>query len=285
MRTAVAAGVDVLELDVHRSADGVLVCCHDSRVDRTTNGTGRIADLTFAELERLDAAWWFVPGREVDHDAPARAYPARGRARLDPDYRIPSLEAVLAAFPDVPLNLDVKETAPDVPPYEEALVDLLSRAGRHGDVLVGSFHEDAMTRLREIDPTCPTVATPAETVRLWQAAHLSQAPVSSSGRPDGEGAPPGETLPGETYQTSLRAHVVAVQIPLRWGGLDLVTPESLRAAHDARVAVHVWTVNDRETATNLVRLGVDGIMSDRPRMLLEVLIATRRRDGFPGRAA
>lgn len=279
MRTAVAAGVDVLELDVHRSADGVLVCCHDSRVDRTTNGTGRIADLTFAELERLDAAWWFVPGREVDHDAPARAYPARGRARLDPDYRIPSLEAVLAAFPDVPLNLDVKETAPDVPPYEEALIDLLARAGRRGDVLVGSFHEDAMTRLREIDPTCPTVATPAETVRLWQAA------VSPPGRPDGEGAPPGEASPEEAWRASVHAHVVAAQIPLRWGGLDLVTAESLRSAHDAGVAVHVWTVNDRETATDLVHLGVDGIMSDRPRMLLEVLVSTRRRDGFPGRAA
>lgn len=272
MRTAVAAGVDVLELDVHRSADGVLVCCHDSRVDRTTNGSGRIAELTFAELERLDAAWWFVPGQEVDHDAPARAYLARGRARLDPDYRIPSLEAVLSAFPDVPVNLDVKETAPDVPPYEEDLVGLLARFGRRGDVLVGSFHEDAVTRLRKIDPACPTVATPAETVRLWQTA------MAASGRPGG-GAP---SL-GETGEASVAGAAVAVQVPLRWGGVDLVTAEVVRAVHDAGFALHVWTVNERETAADLVRLGVDGIMSDRPRMLLEVLVASRRRAGFSGR--
>ena len=65
MRQAVANGADALELDVHMSRDGVLMVCHDATVNRTTDGSGAIADLTFDELRRLDNAYWWTPGTVV----------------------------------------------------------------------------------------------------------------------------------------------------------------------------------------------------------------------------
>ncbi|MBW3614956.1 MAG: glycerophosphodiester phosphodiesterase, partial [Actinobacteria bacterium] len=69
MRKAVDAGADALELDVHMSADDVLVVCHDATVERTTDGRGAIAELTLSDLKALDNAYWWVPGSVIDHGA------------------------------------------------------------------------------------------------------------------------------------------------------------------------------------------------------------------------
>src|SRR5271170_5274630 len=83
IETALSAGADAIELDVHASADGVLVVCHDPTLDRTSNGSGRIADHSWAELERLDNAYWFVPGEDAVGGHPDGDYPLRGRAPCD----------------------------------------------------------------------------------------------------------------------------------------------------------------------------------------------------------
>jgi glycerophosphoryl diester phosphodiesterase len=77
-RQALAAGADVLELDVHPSVDGTLVVLHDDTVDRTTNGRGHVTDLTVVQLQRLDAAFNFVPGRDAVTGLPAPLSLARG---------------------------------------------------------------------------------------------------------------------------------------------------------------------------------------------------------------
>ena len=78
LKTAIRKGADMLEVDVHATADGELVLLHDTTVDRTTEGTGNVEDLTLAEVQALDAAYWFVPGRNAVHDAPAADYALRG---------------------------------------------------------------------------------------------------------------------------------------------------------------------------------------------------------------
>lgn len=76
MAAALAAGSHGIELDVHRTKDGRLMVLHDATLERTTNGHGKVADHTLEELQRLDAAYWWVPGTVDDHDpsTPADRY-------------------------------------------------------------------------------------------------------------------------------------------------------------------------------------------------------------------
>ena len=102
MKAALAANPQVaIELDVRRSRDGHLVVIHDATVDRTTDGTGAVADLTLAELQRLDAGHCATPGRDGERPRPPRAasdsadrFPFRGQG-----HRIPTLAEVFAALP------------------------------------------------------------------------------------------------------------------------------------------------------------------------------------------
>ncbi|NND66765.1 MAG: hypothetical protein HKN19_04175, partial [Halioglobus sp.] len=77
---AARAGADVLEMDVYQTQDNELVIIHDDTVDRTTNGTGRVTDLTLAELRALDAAFWYIPGEGVRRDRAGEDYTFRGIA-------------------------------------------------------------------------------------------------------------------------------------------------------------------------------------------------------------
>ena len=112
-------------------SDGELVVCHDATVDRTTPATGNIASFTLAELRQLDFSYWFIPGADVTPDRPEGEYPYRGRAPDDPQFGIATLREVLEQFPGVVLNLDIKQTAPMVTPYEESLARLLARVRAH----------------------------------------------------------------------------------------------------------------------------------------------------------
>lgn len=242
---ALSAGASAIELDVHATADGELVVCHDATVDRTTDGTGAIADRTLADLRRLDNAHWWVPGYQTDPGRPPAEYPLRGRAPGEPDLGIATLREVLERFPDVILNLDIKQTAPAVPPYEAALAALLRSFGRRDDVIVASFDDRATDAFSAVAPEIPTSAGTLSTATFWRAVAA------------------GETPPPLRH--------VALQIPARQGDLIVTTPELVEAAHRAGVAVHVWTIDDRPEMEALLDMGVDGIISDMPSVLVDVL--------------
>ena len=245
IRRALAAGATAIELDVHATADGELVVCHDATVDRTTDGTGRIADLTLAQLKELDNAYWFVPGADVSPGRPAGDYPFRGRAATDPEFRIATLREVLEEFPGVVLNLDIKQTAPVVPPYEAALARLLAEYGRRDDVIVASFLDQATDSFAALAPGVATSAGTLATATFWQALHG------------------GAELPA--------VPAVAFQVPESQGDLVVVDEAFVEAAHRQGVAVHVWTVNDEPSVLRLLDLGVDGIISDLPTMVSATL--------------
>ena len=247
LQRAVAVGADALELDVHRSLDGHLVVCHDPTVDRTTNGSGRICDLTLEQLQQLDNAHWWRPGEVVDHAAVAADLPLRGRAPAERHLGIATLAEVLEAFPDVLLNLDIKQTAPEVEPYEAQLAAQLVAAGRSDDVIVASFSDAALDGFRAEGSEIGTSCGPRDVVAMAQAL--------------GAGVP----LPDQ-----VRVHA-AVQVPPRFGGVDVVTAAAVHAAHEAGMAVHVWTIDDEAEMRRLVELGVDGVMSDRPSVLVALL--------------
>ncbi len=245
MRHAVRSGATAIELDVHASADGELVVCHDTTVDRTTNGVGKIADLTLAELQALDNAYWFIPGADVTPGLDDDRYPFRGRAPSDPEFGVTTLRKVLEEFPDTVLNLDTKQSAPEVVPYEEKIFDILTEFGRKDDVIVASFLDRALDAFSALSKDIPVSAGMTETVNFFQAVQNREEPPEIRG--------------------------VAFQVPERQGDLVVVDERFVHEAHRRGIAVHVWTVNDADAMERLIGVGVDGVISDVPTTLSAVL--------------
>lgn len=227
---AVELGVDVLEMDMHSTADGILVLSHDDTVDRLTDGTGLIKEMTGDELQKLDAGYrWTEDGM---------TFPYRGQG-----ITIPSLEDVFAAFPGIPMVIEIKQQEP---PIVEPFCRLIEEYGREDDIIVASFHPDTMRAFRA---TCPRVATAGTEQEIRPFYVLNRLGLSSLYTPPAE----------------------AFQVPEYSGNLHVVTAGFVRGAHARNVEVHVWTVNETADMERLLALGVDGIMTDRPDRLLTLL--------------
>jgi glycerophosphoryl diester phosphodiesterase len=258
LKTAKEKGADVLEIDVHATADRELVVLHDTTVDRTTNGTGRVDAMTLEQIQQFDAAHWFVPGCGTCHGKDESAYALRGYATGErklngrmkdfarSDLTVPTLREVLETFPDELINIEIKRTAPQTAPYEKELAALLAQFGRTDDTIVVSFLDHAIEAFKLHAPEVDTATATAETAAFWASA---------------QGPLPG--APNPRYQ--------ALQVPVQLNGITVVTPEFVAKAHANGLAVHVWTINDRAEMEALIEMGVDGIMTDRPTLLEEVL--------------
>jgi glycerophosphoryl diester phosphodiesterase len=241
---ALDVGASAIELDVHATIDRRLVVCHDATVDRTTNQHGEIARLTLAELSEMDNAYWWIDGDIVSPGRAPGEYLLRGRAPSDGRYGVATLEEVATAFPGVLLNLDLKRTSPEVEPYESLLFEELRRLEITESVIVASFHDEAIQHFRAVAPAVATSAATNETAAFYFSL-LEGTPV----------VPP----------------VSSFQVPATFGDVDVVTEAFVEAAHEAGVAVHVWTINDVDEMTRLVEMGVDGLISDRPTPLAALL--------------
>ena len=257
-KTAKEKGSDVLELDVHATADGELVVIHDATVDRTTNGEGRVDEMTVEEIKKLDAAHWFVPGCGTCAEKSESLYSYRGYAtgersiprdlrRFEPnDFKIPTLREVLETFPKDLINIEIKATAPETTPYEEKLAALLKEFGRTDDTIVVSFLDHAVEMFKTFAPEVHTATGTGETGLFWAS---TQGPLPGT--------------PSVRHQ--------ALQVPIVFNGVTVVTEEFVTEAHANGLAVHVWTINDPEEMHSLIEMGVDGIMTDRPAVLEKIL--------------
>lgn len=264
------AGADVLEMDVYQTRDNELVILHDLDVDRTTNGSGNVVDLTLAELRQLDAAYWFVPGVGTPHDRPAEDYVYRGIATGDKapppgysasDFRIPTLEEALQRYPHELINVELKPDLDGRGNYEQQMADLLQRYGRRDDLIAASFVDEAANNFKAVAPCVHT------SIPLDQGSILV---LASQG--DGTIPPVPEhvafQVPPDTSQIN------PAQLPPGFF-LEVVTEDFVKDAHDADLAVQVWTINTCEDMLHMMELGVDAIMTDRP-LLLESLLNTPR---------
>jgi glycerophosphoryl diester phosphodiesterase len=215
------------ETDLHLTADEVLVCFHDPTVERTTNASGRVGDLSLAELQALDAGY--------RHDT------AEGFTFRDSGVTIPTLEWLLTTFPDTSVVVDMKSDGLAGP-----LAALIDDLGAHERVIVGSFSDARLVEFREItDGRVPTSVGPTD-ARLWVLASRV-----------GRGA---------------RAGASALQLPTHMRGIRVVDEKLVSAAHVAGLQVHAWTVNTIPEMTRLLDIGVDGLITDRPDLLRDLLI-------------
>jgi len=230
-RNAHALGVDVLEMDLRQTADAQIVVLHDETVDRTTDGVGPVAALTFAELQRLDAGYrWTADG--------GGTFPFRGRGA-----GVPALREVFAALPDARMNLEIKGRGPAM---AAPLCALIRAHGMATRVAVAAFDQDAMDAFRAACPQVATAATRDEAVRF---ARLSAAFL------------------GALFAS--RAQVL--QIPERMGQYQVLTPRFASDSRRLNLKLEIWTVNEPEDMKRLLALPVDGIVTDYPDRLLAIL--------------
>lgn len=233
---AAAMGVDVLEMDVHSTADDVLVLIHDDTVDRTTDGTGKVNALTFAELQQFDAGHYWT-------DDGGATYPYRGQG-----ITIPAFEDVLQAHGELPMVIEIKQSEPSI---VEPFCTMLKEYDMTEKVLIASFHHDTLVEFREACPGVATSMSQKEITPLWVLSLLGLEEWYS---------PAGQ----------------AVQVPLTFnlpvlGEVDVVTERFINNAHKRNIHVDVWTIDDPAEMERLIGMGVDGIITDRPDLMLEVL--------------
>lgn len=233
------AGASILESDVHLSRDGIPVLIHDDHVDRVTDGSGAVAELSLAELQALDAGYRFSPDGGTTH-------PFRGRG-----IRIPTFEEALASHPGVRFNIEIKA---DGPGSLESTVDVVVRQGREELTLLTVAEEPQMQRLRQ--------HLGRRGLRLAQGACTADvvAVIRSS---EAGGAP--------------QTPAMALQIPAEFAGRPLVTRELIEHAHRHGIQIHVWTINETDEMNALLDLGVDGLVTDYPGRLAACLEERRLR--------
>ena len=235
-RLAARSGAGGLELDVHMTSDGRIVVIHDDSVDRTTEGTGLVRRMTLHELQSLDAGYRFIPDGGT-------TYPYRDRG-----VRVPELGEVLRAFPGHKVNIDIKEEQPGV---EAALLKTVKDADARDRVLVVSEIPAVVERVRELSGN--SISTGASRQEIRDFYRLSRLRLEFLVRPPYD----------------------ALQVPVEYGGREVVTPRFLKAAHDRGVRVDVWTIDEPDEMCRLLDLGADVIMTNRPE-LLEVVLGERR---------
>lgn len=203
-RKALEQRADALELDVRLTKDGIPVVIHDPTVERTTDGTGMVGDMTLAAISELNAGC--------------------GES-------IPTLAEVLEEIQGTPIMVEIKETWAG-----QAVVAAIRAAGAGDRVLVGSFESAPLRAVRAAG--LRTMASRPETGRFWLATRLGWAP------------------PGDRYQ--------AFSLPEYRGRIRVVDSRFVRLARQKGRPVHVWTVDDVETARRLRSLGVAGILTNYP---------------------
>jgi len=218
-RAAVDLGYRYLEADVHTTADGVLLLFHDETLDRVTDGSGRISELSAETV---------------------------AQARIAGVEPIPLLAELVAEFPEVRLNLDVKDWN-----SVATLAAAIEQFGLHDRVLIASFSDRrrraVLRRLSRPAASSAGMASNALFVLL------------------------GPLLPSAMLRRVALRDVHALQVPVRYGAVPVVTAGFVRRAHRHGLHVHVWTINEPAEMHRLLDLGVDGIVTDRADLLKMVL--------------
>jgi glycerophosphoryl diester phosphodiesterase len=249
---AVGLGYRYLETDLQATADGVLVAFHDKTLTRVCGQDGQVRRLSRAELSA---------------------------ARIDGTEPIPVLEDLLAAWPDVRFNLDVKDVRAIGP-----LPEVLRRTNAWDRVCVVSFSASRLRATRRAlgRPVCMAASLlgtaavrfggPRGRRNRTGPGRQGQGPVTKERGLEPSGgfrvAPPGQQGQWPLTEWLTRSGVRCVQVPV-----SMATPAFIGRSHALGLQVHAWTVNDQPSMQRLLDLGVDGIMTDETVALRELLTA------------
>jgi glycerophosphoryl diester phosphodiesterase len=221
-RLALDLGAHAIETDAHMTRDGRIVLSHDPTGDRLAGVRRAIRDCTLEEIRSWDVGRRFFGTDGV-------------RVLWDRPFRVPTLDEVLEAFPDVAFNVDAKQVEPDMVP---ALVRCIRAARAEDRVRIASFSAKNLERARAL-------GYPHTGLAAMELAPLMLAPLA----------------------IAKRMHVggEAAQVPRRAWGVRLASRWAIDRLHALGVRVDFWTVDDPDEARRLLAMGADGIMTDDPR--------------------
>ena len=224
--------VDRVEVDIRLTKDNVPVIFHDVALERVTNARGLVRTYTLEELKKVDAGFWFDPDEKGK-------FPFRKKGVM-----IPTLEELLNQFPDTSFCLEIKEKKPEtVPPIAE----VIGRAKGSGALIVGSFHVEMVRALRQATSSfAESFLAKDEVSRAQLAFRMGQKKFSTEG-------------------------ARFASLPTKEGKTRLDEPAWIEFLHQNGLKVFYWTINEKEEAEELIRRGADGIMSDYPERLNEIL--------------
>jgi len=212
---AYGLGFRYFETDVRATKDGIAIAYHDAHLDRLTGSPELIRRTTWQEVQQ---------------------YRIHGHAE------IMRLDDLVMSYPDVVLNVDVKEQASIAP-----FLEVLRRTGAGDRVVAASFSHRRLTAVRRaLGPRQATSLSPREIAAIRLAAD------------------------GRTPRF-LPRWAGCAQVPETFGGRRIVDAAFVGLCHDLGLQVHVWTIDDEATMRRLLALGVDGIMTDRPTVLRATL--------------
>ena len=171
-------------------------------------------------------------------------YPFRGKG-----FKIIPLELLFERFPGMRVNIDIKDRFSSAP---QVIHDLIVANNAEDRTLVGSFHHKQTVRFREISKrSIPTAATTRE-ISLFLIGALKKRGINFE----------------------------AIQAPMRHWFVKIITPRNITRAHDNNIAVHVWTINDVNTMKTLLNWNVDGIFTDFPETLINLMRDLGYRSSF-----
>ncbi len=233
---AASMGVDALEFDLHITKDGKLVAIHDPTVDRTTNRKGKVVNYTLDELEKMDAGYRF---QNLNGE-----YRYRGKGA-----QIPTVEEIFQAFPKMKMNIEIKDTNPPekIDEMVHKLWTLIQKYNKEDDVLMASFDQKTNEKMEKVSNGRLSISGGQQEATRYVILQKLKL--------------------GNLYSPGANA----LQLPIEDKGLNLATSSLIRQAHQLGMEVHYWTIDDRKTMERLLDMGADGIITNRPDILLDVM--------------
>jgi glycerophosphoryl diester phosphodiesterase len=235
-KDAANMGVDVLETDIHITKDGHLVTIHDASVDRTTNGKGKVEDFTLEEIQELDAGYHFK-SLEGDHN-----YRGKG-------VYIPTVEEMFQTFKDMKIEIEIKDDNPPerIEEIASKLWMLIEEYQMEEKILIGSFDQDILKTFDKYAKGRVALSAGRQEVKNFVVTH--------------------KFLLRNLYVPK----VDAFQIPVEDSGFDLTDQRLIDGAHRLGMEIHYWTIDDPDTMEKLIDAGADGILTNRPDLLLKLI--------------
>ena len=229
-KSAEALGADVIETDIRRTKDRHYVIFHDEKLERITNGTGKVSDFTLDELKHLDAGYHWSPDKS--------ATPFRGKG-----ITVLSLEEALRELPGSRFNIDLKE---DDPSQAGDYCDLLRKLDAVDRVLTASEYTGNLKAVRSILPSMATSASRWEVIGVFFLYKTS------------------------FLFAKKRFSADALQVPEFFGTSKIASKGMISEVQSKDLRVHVWTINQEKDMSRIINAGADGIMSDDPALLKRV---------------